>query len=144
VAPNPGPLNQNGPTRMLLDPADNHPAPGAGRRNGRHVFTRPAAPKPLPPRLHGADIAGQLRARRQASYRLAPLDCGCRDPWPCRHTEPPPSERQADAYRDAVLHLTGLGLTPAPRLPEMRDLWRRGPAERRLIGELATRWELAG
>jgi hypothetical protein len=26
----------------------------------------------------------QLRRRREASYRLPPLDCGCRDPWPCR------------------------------------------------------------
>jgi hypothetical protein len=47
-----------------------------------------------------------------------PLDCGCRDPWPCRchercpccGQEPPPSEVQLDGWRDAILHLADHGL----------------------------------
>jgi hypothetical protein len=69
-----------------------------------------------------------------------------RDPWPCTHTcsQQDPSDAMVDAYRAAVLHLQHCGLPAAPRLPEMRRLWARGPEERRLVAEVAQRWELAG
>jgi len=47
-------------------------------------------------------------------------------------------------YRDAAEHLLHLGLLPAPLLPEMRALWRRGPEEQRLVAEITSRWELVG
>lgn len=49
-----------------------------------------------------------------------------------------------DGYRDAVLHLRSLGLLPAPLIPEMQALRRYGGADRRLVAEIAERWELAG
>jgi hypothetical protein len=60
----------------------------------------------------------QLRRRREASYRLVPLDCGCRDPWPCRchercHCcghEPPPSDHELDGWVAAITHLADHGL----------------------------------
>ena len=41
-------------------------------------------------------VAADLRRRWEASWRLPPLDCGCRDPWPCRCTDPPLSEHTLD------------------------------------------------
>lgn len=76
------------------------------------------------------------RRRRAASRRLEPLHCGCADPWPCRCSQPPPSRQWIDGYRDAALHLRRLGLLPAPLIPEMQVLWRRGGADRRLAQEL--------
>lgn len=45
-----------------------------------------------------------------------------------------------DGYRDAVLLLESLGLTPAPMLPEMRALWRRGGSDRELVSSVAEKW----
>lgn len=96
--------------------------------------------------LHLNDPAGnhfnQWHRRRAAAARCIPLACGCRDPWPCRCADPPPTERQIDGYRAAVAHLRAHGLPPAPLLPEMRALWRRGAHG--LISEITERWELAG
>lgn len=86
-------------------------------------------------------IAG-LGRRRAATYRLPPTGC-CRDPWTCRCDNRDPSERMVDGYRDAVVHLHVLGLTAAPRIPEMRALWRRGGDDHRLVRMLAERWEIA-
>lgn len=91
-----------------------------------------------------AYITDILARRRVASRRVEPLDCGCIDPWLCRHPEDdPPPDRMVDAYLCAVAHLDSVGLLAAPRLPEMRMLWRRGRTERRLVGEIASAWELA-
>lgn len=87
-------------------------------------------------------IAG-LRRRRAATDRVERLACGCRDPWTHRCTGDPTSERMADAYKDAVAHLGLLGLTAAPRVDEMRQLWRRGGAYQRLVRTVAERWEIA-
>jgi hypothetical protein len=48
-----------------------------------------------------------------------------------------------DGYRDAAQHLRALGLLPAPLIPEMHALWARGGTDRRLMSEIAERWELA-
>jgi hypothetical protein len=81
-------------------------------------------------------VVAQLGARRQASYRLAPLDCGCRDPWPCRCTEPPVSEDALESWRDAAEHL--LATVGMPVVPiEVRRAWyRRGGRDRALAERL--------
>lgn len=85
------------------------------------------------------------KRRHSAAQRLTPLECVCRDPWPCRHHEAnaEPSTLQVDAYRDTCRSLLSTGLLPAPRLPEMRALWRRGGEERELAQEISLRWEVA-
>ena len=76
-------------------------------------------------------IGRQLRRRRTASWRCAPLDSGPRDPWvPWRPEQP--SEQLIDGYRDAVEHLLALDLGPHPFIPELRALWRRGGTDRAL------------
>lgn len=82
-----------------------------------------------------------MRRRRAASRRLVVLDSGVSDPWqPYRAA---PSERQADAYVAAVLHLRGHGLTAHADQPLMRLAWRRGGNDRRLVDALAAQWRLA-
>lgn len=90
-------------------------------------------------------IAG-IRRRRAATYRLPALDCGHADPWTCKcHDDTDESTGQyIDGYRDAAQHLMVQGLTPAPNLPAMRGLWRRGGADRDLVRGIAERWEVAG
>jgi len=91
---------------------------------------------PYNPRPKVEATAAQLRARRAAGCRLPPLDCGCRDPWPCRCTRPPLSERTVNGYRDAARHVLRDGNTPALPLEVLRALWRRGGADRELADEL--------
>ena len=82
-------------------------------------------------RTYPQDLRSQLRRRRAAAHRSIPLDCGCRDPWPCRCTEPPLSERALDAWVAAAWHLLELGHMPLVPLEVRRALWRR-PADREL------------
>jgi hypothetical protein len=77
-----------------------------------------------------------LHRRRGASRRLAFLHCGCRDPWPCRCTDPPPSQRMVDAGRAAARHLLEVGHTPILKPEVLRALWRRGGADRQLAQHL--------
>jgi hypothetical protein len=77
-----------------------------------------------------------MRRRRQASYRLPPLDCGCRDPWPCRCDRPPLSQKIVDAGAQAAQHLRDCGLPPLVDVETRRALWRRGGDDRRLAREL--------
>jgi hypothetical protein len=60
----------------------------------------------------GNDTVAGLHRRRQASRRLVPMACGCPDPWPCRCSQPPLSDRALEAWADAVAHLRSHGLTP--------------------------------
>jgi hypothetical protein len=85
------------------------------------------------------------RRRRAATYRVPPIDCGCADPWTCRcYDAPEPSERNADGYHAAALHLLAAGLLPAPNLGAMRTLWRRRDSEQReLARHIAERWDVA-
>ncbi len=84
-----------------------------------------------------------LHRRREAAHRLPPLVCRCTDPWPCRHSDAPPTEHADDAWQAAAATLLRLGLPPAPDVAVMRRLWRRGGAHRRLVAAVAERWELA-
>jgi hypothetical protein len=77
-----------------------------------------------------------MKRRRATSRRLVPLDCGCRDPWPCRCTEPPLSERMIDAGRDAALHVLNTGNVPLLEIEVLRALYRRGGDDRALAVEL--------
>ncbi|AFC44587.1 hypothetical protein OCU_33680 [Mycobacterium intracellulare ATCC 13950] len=61
-----------------------------------------------------------------------PLDCGCRDPWPCRCTEPPLSDKAIDGWRDAAEHVLATGQIPLTPLDVRRALWRRGGRDREL------------
>ena len=79
-----------------------------------------------------------MRLRRGASRRMVPLDCGCRDPWPCRCTEPPLSEAALDAWHDAALHVLASGEIPLVPIEVRRAWWKRGGADRRLAQLLHT------
>ncbi|OSC27105.1 hypothetical protein B8W68_09900 [Mycobacterium paraintracellulare] len=70
--------------------------------------------------------------RHAAAHRSVPLDCGCRDPWPCHCTEPPLSEHAIDGWRDAAEHVLATGRTPVLPIEVRRALWRRGGADREL------------
>lgn len=90
-------------------------------------------------------IAVQLRRRRAASYGLPPWRdaCSCRDPWICRCDEPAtPSDRLAEAYEAAAESLLHVGMTPAPFLPEMRVMWRKGQRSRELVQSIAEHWQV--
>lgn len=77
-----------------------------------------------------------LRRRRDASLRLVALDCGCRDPWPCRCTVPPLSDRSVDAGRAAALHVLEQGHVPLLEIEILRALYRRGGLDRQLAEQL--------
>jgi hypothetical protein len=90
-------------------------------------------------------IAG-LRRRHDAAQRLIILDCGCSDPWPCRHfreSASEASEAEVDAYHKTALLLLAEGYTPAPDIRAMRALWRRGGAARDVVRRISERWEIA-
>lgn len=48
----------------------------------------------------------------------------------------------ARAYRRAARHLLALGLTPAPCLREMRELWANSREDRELVQHISERWEM--
>jgi hypothetical protein len=66
------------------------------------------------------------------------LDCGCTDP--CRCDDRAPSPRRVDAYAAAVTWLAQHNLGAAALVPECRELWRRGGADRLLAEALVARW----
>lgn len=82
--------------------------------------------------IHPTNVARQLRTRRAASRRLAPLDCGCADPWPCHCTQLAMSEHMVDAGRDAAHHVLSAGCTPILARHLLAELWRRDGADRGL------------
>ena len=92
-------------------------------------------PEDRPGETGRALLAG-LKRRGQASQRMQPRACGCRDPWPCRHHDEPESENLVDAGRDAAQHLIDCGLIPLLHPDTMRGLWRRGGTDRRLVNQL--------
>lgn len=84
-------------------------------------------------------FAAQLARRYTAGRRLDPLDCGCEDPWvhrQCRCTTPQLTEAALDGLAGAIGHLLALGITPVVELWELRALWHRGGAYRRLAQAL--------
>ena len=82
--------------------------------------------------------AGGFVRRRQAATRVAPLECGCPDPWAHRCFRPEPSETMIDAYTSTVEMLAALGYPAAPLVPELRGLWRRG--DREAVSSVTSRW----
>jgi hypothetical protein len=91
-----------------------------------------AADAAQPSNMVGQTRCNALRRRRLASQRMVPLDCGCRDPWPCRCTDPPLTERMVDGWRDAALHVLPTGHIPLLPLEARQALWRRGGRDRAL------------
>lgn len=92
------------------------------------------------------DWRGQSSRRRAAAERLPMLACGHADPWACRCSPTAgeqPTQVEVDAYRIAANMLLAQGMTPAPRLPEMRVLWRRGGEDRDLVSRISSRWVVA-
>jgi len=85
----------------------------------------------------GAGV-GAWHRRHAAASRLYPLDCGCRDPWPCRCTEPPLPDKRIDAGRDAALHVLATGNVPLLEYEVLQALWRRGGEDRELAELLYT------
>lgn len=83
-----------------------------------------------------ADILAQLRRRRRAAERLPLLDCGCADPWPCRCTTPPLTDRDVDNWRDAAGHVMDTGKVPLLPVEVLRALYRRGGEDRALAERL--------
>jgi hypothetical protein len=85
---------------------------------------------------HPQDLHSQLHRRRVAAARSLPLGCGCRDPYPCRCTQPPPSAVMVDAGAAAAAHLLKLGFPPLLDIDTARALWRRGGDDRALVARL--------
>ena len=81
-------------------------------------------------------LLDQLRCRRDASHRLAILDCGCADPWVHRHTGQPLTERALDGWRDAACAVLAEGMKPIVPAEIRRSLWRRGGSDRALAERL--------
>jgi hypothetical protein len=77
-----------------------------------------------------------LRRRREASWRIVPLDCGCRDPWRCRCTSAALSAAALDGWRDAAQHILANGWIPLLPLEVRRALLRRQGADRLLAKRL--------
>ena len=89
--------------------------------------------------FHGTSVKAQLARRRSAIHRLPPLECGCVDPWRCHCDEPELLERRIDGLSAAIAHLLDAGLTPIVPIDDLRAVWRRGGAERRLAAAVAER-----
>jgi hypothetical protein len=98
---------------------------------------------PTPAAYLDHTVATAIQARRESARRLPPMECGCSDPWPCRCASAEPSDKGVEGYLEAVAHLSSLGLLGAPFLPELRALWRRGDAERRIVRDITSRWAVA-
>lgn len=77
-------------------------------------------------------VREQLIRRRAAARRSVPLDCGCLDPWTCRHTDPPLSNLALDGWRDAALHVLTAGRVPRLPIEVLHALYRRGGRDRML------------
>lgn len=122
--------NRNGPLKE----------DGPGHHTGPHQPS-PTSHQPSDQRPHSTgsmqdggalrcESVAQLRRRRHAANRSVPLDCGCRDPWGHRCTEPPLSDKRIDAARDAAEHLLEAGLVPLLEIEVLQALWRRGGDDR--------------
>ncbi|MGB0972040.1 MAG: hypothetical protein ACPGVG_13925 [Mycobacterium sp.] len=84
-----------------------------------------------------SEFIRQLRQRRAATYRLPALDCGHVDPLACRNGPDP-----INGYPEAAEHLLTLGLCPAPNLPALRAMWKRGGTNLRNASRIVEAWEV--
>ncbi len=101
---------------------------------------RPGKPEanPIAAAVPNDTSLARMRRRRQAALRSTPLNCGCRDPFGCRCTEPPLSKQALDAWRHAAEHLLETGDTPIVPLEVLKCWWRNGGAGRQLAERLWT------
>jgi hypothetical protein len=77
--------------------------------------------------IHDTNVPRQQRRRRAASWRCVPLDCSCRDPWPCKHyRDPYISDKQAEAAAAAIEHLDLVGTPGLLDVDTCRAMWRCG------------------
>ena len=75
--------------------------------------------------------------RHEAALRVAPMNCGCSDPWTCRCDVPPLSEHQIHGYADAARYiLDTTGCTPMLPADVLRRLWQRGGDDRVLAEKI--------
>jgi hypothetical protein len=114
-------------------------------RRSRRPGQDSAASKPLVMDCDQHSGLASWKRRQHAACRVAPLDCGCPDPWPCRCSEPPLSDKMIDGGRDAALHLLAAGRIPLIKIEVLQALYRRGRADRELAELLfeATGGEIA-
>ncbi len=103
------------------------------------------------PRNEGSDLDTITRfnsspfGSRASSHRMVPVSrCGCiRDPEHDVHRcSSEITDVMIDAYSAAAQHLLDHGVTPAPNVPAMRVMWRRGGADQRLARRISERWEM--
>lgn len=105
-------------------------------RRSRRPGQDSAASKALVMDCHQHSGVAAMKRRRAAARRLMPLDCGCPDPWPCRCSLPPLSDKMIDAGRDAALHILESGRVPLLAIEVLQALWRRGGPDRVLAEQL--------
>ena len=106
------------------------------QRRSRRPGQDSATPKPLVMDCDQHSGLAAWKRRNQAARRVAPLDCGCADPWPCRCTEPPLSDHALDGWRDAALRVLFSGQLPLLPIEVRRALWKRGGPDRVLAEQL--------
>ncbi len=108
--------------------------PEVGGRAPRTTRATPTNPIIFTSTLDSADrdIVSQHRGRRAASRRLPVQESRRSDPW---WYDPP-----AAGYEDAVNHLLGQGLIPAPNREGLRAMWKRGGNSRASAELIAQRW----
>ena len=93
-----------------------------------------------PQRRAGDSVSTAVQRERQRYYwrRRAWLDCGHTD---CRcesHDNPTP--QRVEGYARAIEYLAAHGCVAAAFTPELRELWRRGGAERDLAENVQRKW----
>lgn len=138
ATPDTGPLKQvANDTTTESHSSDNYSTDNFPREPGKTLVLRgPRWPALVPcTRSYPQDLRAQRNRRRGAADRSVPLDCGCRDPWPCRCDEPPLTERAVDSWRDTALHVLRTGHVPVLPIEARRALWKRGGADR-VLAEL--------
>lgn len=77
--------------------------------------------------MKGAYCNAPLKRRRAAERRLPPQECGCRDPWTCKHyRDSYVSDKQAAAAVAAIQHLGDAGMAGMLDRDTCRAMWRIG------------------
>ena len=107
-------------------------------RRSRRPGQDSAASKPLVMDCDQHSGLAAWKRRQHAARRVAPLDCRCPDPWPCRCSEPPLSDRMIDGGRDAALYFLAAGQVPLLETEVLQALWRRGGEDSELAELLYT------
>ena len=127
----PGATPDTGPIQQVSSDTttERHSTDNFRREPGKTLVRAPCT------RSFPQDLQTQLRRRRQAAARSVPLDCGCRDPWGCRCTEPPLSEHAIESWRRTALDILRAGNMPVLPIEATRALWKRGGADR-VLAEL--------